>query len=158
MFAVAFHKTHGKNNTRKFDTEVFVPVASLNGVVRSPSLFIRSLIFINGKIWFVVYINEKWIYAPKNLACTIIEFAILRNILHVTLTCTLISWCYGDANLKWTPQVWNSPLKYAEVNCVPASDENTSKYQQPIFSIVPDIYWNISNSFITYSVVILCIP
>ena len=37
-------------NTRKYDTEGFVPVASLYGVVGSPSLFIRSLICRTGKI------------------------------------------------------------------------------------------------------------
>ena len=41
---------YGKPTTRKCDTEGFVPVASLNGVVGSPSLFIRSLIGRNGKI------------------------------------------------------------------------------------------------------------
>ena len=44
MCAVAFHTTHGQNNTLKCDTEGFVPVASLYGVVGSTSLFIRSLI------------------------------------------------------------------------------------------------------------------
>ena len=47
---VAFRTTHGQNNTRKCDTEGFVPVASLSGVVGSPSSFIRSLIGITVKI------------------------------------------------------------------------------------------------------------
>ena len=34
---------------RAYDTGGFVPVASLNDVVGLPSLFIRSLIGINGK-------------------------------------------------------------------------------------------------------------
>ena len=55
--AVAFRTTHEQNKTRKCDTEVFVPVASLCGVVGSPSSFIRSLIGRTGKIWSVVYIN-----------------------------------------------------------------------------------------------------
>ena len=38
--AVGFRTTHGKNKTRKFDIEGFVPVASLNGVVGLPSSFI----------------------------------------------------------------------------------------------------------------------
>ena len=42
--AVAFRTTHGQNNTRKCDTEGFVPVSSLCGIVGSPSSFIRSLI------------------------------------------------------------------------------------------------------------------
>ena len=42
--AVAFRTTHGQNKTRKCDTEGFVPVASLYGVVGSPSSFIRSFI------------------------------------------------------------------------------------------------------------------
>ena len=44
MCAVAFRTTHGQNNTCKCDTEGFVRVASLNGMVRLPPLFIRSLI------------------------------------------------------------------------------------------------------------------
>ena len=38
--AVAFRTTHGHNNTRKYDTEGFVPIESLNGVVGSPSSLI----------------------------------------------------------------------------------------------------------------------
>ena len=38
--AVAFRTTHGQHNTRKCDTEGFLPVASLYGVLGSPSLFI----------------------------------------------------------------------------------------------------------------------
>ena len=34
--AVAFRTTYGQNNTRKCDTEGFIPVESLNGVVGSP--------------------------------------------------------------------------------------------------------------------------
>ena len=34
---IAFLTTHGQNNMRKCDTEGFVPVASLNGVVGSSS-------------------------------------------------------------------------------------------------------------------------
>ena len=49
--AVAFRTTHGQNKTRKCDTEGFVPVASLYGVVGSPSSFIRSLIGRTRKIW-----------------------------------------------------------------------------------------------------------
>ena len=48
--AVAFCTTHGKNDTHKCDTEGFVSVAVLNGVVSSPSLFIRYLIGRTGKI------------------------------------------------------------------------------------------------------------
>ena len=43
MCAVAFRTTHGQNKTRKCDTEVFVPVASLCGVVGSQSQFLISL-------------------------------------------------------------------------------------------------------------------
>ena len=87
---VAFCTTHGQNNTRKCYTEGFIPVASLNGVVGSPSLFIRYLIGRTRKIWSVVYINEKWIYVSKTLACTIRECAIVHNVLHVTWTCPFI--------------------------------------------------------------------
>ena len=116
--AVAFRTTHGKNNRHKCDTEGFVPDASLYGVVGSPSSFIRYLIVRTGKIWYVVYYNAKWIYASETLACTIRECAIVRNVLHVTSTCTFISLCSGAANSKWTPQVWNSCLNPIEVNYV----------------------------------------
>ena len=58
--AVALRTTHGQNNTRKCDTEGFVPVASLNGVVGSPSLFIRSLIgrTIKCDIFYTIMQNE----------------------------------------------------------------------------------------------------
>ena len=46
--AVDFRTTHGQNKTRKCDTEGFVPVANLYGVVGSPSSFIRSFIGIPG--------------------------------------------------------------------------------------------------------------
>ena len=47
--AIAFRTTHGQDKTRKYDTEGFVPVASLYGVVGSLSSFIRSLIGRTGK-------------------------------------------------------------------------------------------------------------
>ena len=124
--ALAFRTTHGKNNTRKCDTEGFVPDASLNGVVGSLSLFIRSLIGITVKIWYVVYINEKVIYASKTFACTISEFENVRNVLHVTSTFTFISWCYGAANVKWTPCVWHAYWNSVELNCVYADTQFTS--------------------------------
>ena len=43
-YAVAFCTTHVENNKRKYDTDSFVPFASLNDVVGFPSFFIRSLI------------------------------------------------------------------------------------------------------------------
>ena len=49
MCAVPFFTTHGQNNMRKCDTEDFVPVASLNGVVGLLSSFIRYLIDRTGK-------------------------------------------------------------------------------------------------------------
>ena len=59
MCTVALRTTHGQNNTRKCDTEGFVPVASLWGVVGLPSLFITSLIGRTGKILSVVYISVE---------------------------------------------------------------------------------------------------
>ena len=108
----------------------FCTCANLNGVVGLPSLFIISLIGRNGKIWSVVYINAKWIYASKTLACTIRECTIVRNVLRVTSTCLFISWCSGASNVKWTPQVWHSYLNSVEVNCNPtrrSSDLATSR-------------------------------
>ena len=136
----------------------FLPVASLNGVVGSPSLFIRSLIGSTRKIWSVVYINAKWIYSSETLACTISYCEIVRNFLHFTSACLLILWCSGSANIKWTPWVWISYFNSVEVNIVPAFDEIISKSHQPNWSIFPNLDWSISNLSITYSVVILYIP
>ena len=44
MCAVSFHTTHGQNKTRKYDTEGFVPVASLSGMVGFPSSFINYFV------------------------------------------------------------------------------------------------------------------
>ena len=156
--AIVFHITHGKNNTRKCDTEGFVPVASLHGVVGLPNCFVRYLIGRTGKRWSIAYINEKWIYASTFLACTIKECAILRKVLHVTLTCPFIYWCSRTANIKWNPQVWHSPLNSAEINCFPASTEIISEFHHPNSSMIPDMDWNISSLYITSSVVIFSIP
>ena len=48
--AVDFHTTNGQNKIRLYDIEGLVPVTSLNGVVRLPSLFIKYLIGSTGKI------------------------------------------------------------------------------------------------------------
>ena len=48
--AVYFCTTHGQNKIRKCDIEGYVPVASLYGVVRSPSSFISYLIGSTGQI------------------------------------------------------------------------------------------------------------
>ena len=80
-FAVAFRTTHGQSNTRKCDTGGFVHVASLCGIVGSPSSFIRSLIGRTGKIWSIVYINAKLTYASGTLACTIT----LRTVAHALM-------------------------------------------------------------------------
>ena len=49
-YSVAFCTTNGIDNTRKCDTEGFLPVASLYGVVGSPSLIIRYMTVRTGKI------------------------------------------------------------------------------------------------------------
>ena len=66
---VAFHKTHGKNKTRKCDIESFLPVTSLNGMVGSPSLFIKSLIGSTGKydILYKSTENEYKILKPVHV-------------------------------------------------------------------------------------------
>ena len=93
--------------------------------------FIISLIRRTGKIWYVVYINAKLIYPSENLAFTIRECAIVRNVLHVTSICSFVSWCSGAANVKWTPQVWRYYLNSVEVNCFPASDKMPFKSHHP---------------------------
>ena len=50
MCAVAFRTKNGQNNMRTIYTEGFLPVASLNDVVESPSSFIRYLIGRTGNI------------------------------------------------------------------------------------------------------------
>ena len=156
--AVAFRTTHGKNNALKCDTEDFVPVAGLNYVVGSPSLFIRYLIGRNRNIQYDVYINAKWIYASETLACTIRDCAIIRNVIHVTLTCPFIYLCSRDANFKWTPRVWNYSLNSVRVNFVHASAEILSKCYHPYTSIFTGLDWNLSSLSITSSVVIFFIP
>ena len=156
--AVALHTKHGQNNTRECDTEGFVPVASLCGVVGLPFSSIRSLIGRTGNIWYVVYINEKWTYTSGTLACNIRACATVRNVLQVTSTCPFISWCSGAANVKLTPQVWHYSLKSIEVNCIPASNEIIYKSQHPNSFILPNLDWNISSLSITSSVVIFSIP
>ena len=156
--AVTFHTTHGQNNMHNCDTEGFVPVASLCGVVASPSSFIRSLIGITGNMWSFIYINAKWIHNSENLACTIRECITVRNVLHVTSTCPFIYWYSGAVNVKWTPRVWYSYLNSVEVNCVPAPDEIISKSHHPNSSIFSDLDWNISSLSITSSVFIFSIP
>ena len=119
--------------------------------------FIRYLIGSTGKILYVVYINEKWIYASKTLSCTISECAIVRSILHETSVFLFIFWCSGAAKAKWTPRVWHLSLNSVEVNCVPASSEIIFRPHQPNFFYFPSLDWNISNFSITSSVVVLTI-
>ena len=47
---VAFHTKHGQNKLHKCNTEGFVPVASLNGMVGLTSSFMSSLIGSIGNI------------------------------------------------------------------------------------------------------------
>ena len=49
MRALYLLTTHGQNNTRRCDTEGFIPVKGLNCVVKSPSFFISYLIGSTGK-------------------------------------------------------------------------------------------------------------
>ena len=153
-FAIAFRTTHVQNIMCKWDTEGFIPVASFCGVVRSPSLFIRSLIGRTGKMWYVVYINVKWTYTYGTLACTIRECSTVRNVLQVTSTCPFVSCCYGAANVNRNPQVWHSSLNSVKLNCVPASAEIIYKSRHSNLSIFPNLDWNISNLSITSFVVI----
>ena len=69
---VAFCTTHGNNKSSSFDTESFVPVGSLCGIVDSLSWFTNHLIGWTGNILSVVYINKKIIYLSEARAYTII--------------------------------------------------------------------------------------
>ena len=89
--AVAFYTTQGQNKTRRFDTEGFVSVASLCGIVGSLYWFTKCLIGRTGNIWSVVYTNERCIYPSETRACTILECEIVRNVCHVNSTWPLVS-------------------------------------------------------------------
>ena len=67
---ISFPYNTRKKNTCKCDTEGFVLVASLYGLFWSPYSFIRSLIGRTRKIWSVIYIHAKLVYAYDTLACT----------------------------------------------------------------------------------------
>ena len=112
--AIVFRTTYGKNTTRRFDTEGFVPVDSLYGVVGPPSCFTKFLIGRTGNMWSVVYIIKKCICLPES-------WVIVCNVCHVNSTYPFIYWWYGAANVIHTALTeipsWNS----LEVNCVPAS-------------------------------------
>ena len=58
-FSLALHTTYEQNKTRKCDTEGFVPVTILNGVVILLSSLIIYLIGSISKILYDVYINAK---------------------------------------------------------------------------------------------------
>ena len=58
--ALTFCKTHGHNNTCRFDTEGFVSATSFCGAVASPSVFTNSLINRTGK-----WVLEIWSEAQK---------------------------------------------------------------------------------------------
>ena len=158
MCSVDFHTIHGQNNTRKCDTEDFVPVTILNCVVGFPSLSIRSLIGRTSEIWSFVYIYKNLMYTSKTVACTIRECAIVLNVIHVILNFLFISGCSGAANVKWTSWVWHLSLKSIEVNCFPASAKIISKSYHPNLSIFPNMDWNISSLSIPSSVLISFIP
>ena len=117
--AVTFCTTHGQNKTLRFDTEGFVPVSSLWGVVGSPYWFTKCLIGRTGNIWSVLNINEKCIYLLETHAWTIIEYTIVRKFCHVTSTWPFISWRFGAANASCTPHTERPSWNYLEVNCMP---------------------------------------
>ena len=119
MCEVSFFTTYGKNGTHIFDTKVFVSVASLCGVVGSPSWFTKCLIGKTGNIWWVVYINSKCMYSSKNSVCTIIEFAIVHNVNYVNSSWPFISWWSSATNVSGTIFTEIPYLKYLEVIFVP---------------------------------------
>ena len=56
---VAFCTTHGQNKTHSYDTEGFVSVAILCGIVGSQSWFTKCWIGRTGDILSVMYIHEN---------------------------------------------------------------------------------------------------
>ena len=140
---VAFRTTHIKNKICWFDTEGFVPVSSLCGVVGSPYWFTKCLIGRTEDIWPVVYMNRRFIYTSKTCACTIIECEIVNNVCHITSTWPFISWWYGPANDSHTTHTERPSWNSLEVNCVPASVWTISISHQPNpsdFLICPETY------------------
>ena len=127
-----------KNNKCKCDTEGFVPVASLNRMVGSPSLFIRYFIGITRKYDLSYTLTQNEYNIPKSRVYHkwVRNF---RNVLRVTSTCPFIYFCSRADNVKLTPQVWHALLNSVKVNCVPASAEIHSKSHQPNLSIFPNI-------------------
>ena len=65
MCVVAFRTTHGQDDTRKCDTEGFVPAESLNGVVGLHYLFIISLIGKSGKYYLSYTLLQNEYMLPK---------------------------------------------------------------------------------------------
>ena len=141
-----------------FDTEGFIPVASLCGVVDSQSWFIKCLIGKTGKILSVVYINEQCMYLSETHACTIIDCSIFLNVFHVTSTWPLILWWSDDDNISCTTFTERPSWNYLEVNCVPASVCISSKTHQPSYSTFPNLDWNMSRFSMTSLVVMFSIP
>ena len=108
---VAFLTTHGQNKKCGFDTEGFVPVYGLCGVVGSSSWFNKYLIGRTGNIWSVMYINSRSMYSSETRAGTIIECTIVLNVHHITSTWQFIYWWYDATNTSCTPCIeipsWN---------------------------------------------------
>ena len=145
-----------KNKTYWFDTEGFMPVVSLCGVVGSPPWFNTFLLAEQ-----VVY-DQSWtlmqnIYSSETCACTIIECVIVYNIRHVTSTWPLITWCSGAANNSRNPPTERSYWNSLEINCMPESVWIVSISHQQNSSTFPNIYWNVSSLSMTSSVVIFSI-
>ena len=156
--AVDFITTHGKNKTRRFDTEGFVLVSILCVIIGSASRFIKCLIGIIGNIWWVMYINAENIHPYKTHACTIIECAIVCNVCNITSTWPLIYWWSSAANISCTPRTERPSWRSLDVNCMSESGWIQSKYHQPNSSTFPHLAWNISSLYITSSVVMFYIP
>ena len=156
--AVAFHTTYGKNKAHEFDNEGFIPVDSLCGVVGLPSWFTKCLIVITVNIWSVVYINAICIYLSETCACTIIKYARVRNVCHVTSTQPLISWWSGDVNANLKPHIERPYRNPLEVNWLSESVWLLSISHHPNSHNFPDLAWNISSLSMTSSVVIFSIP
>ena len=157
MCAVSFLTTHWQNTTRRFYTEGFIQYNSLCCVVGSPYWFIKSLICKTGNVLWVMYINKKCKYFPKTRVCTMIEYAILRNVLHVTSTWLLISWWSGAVTVSHTTCTdrpsWNS----LDVSCVPASVWISFESHHSNASSFHDLSRKISSLYITSSVLIFSI-
>ena len=102
--------THGQNRTRGFDTEGYLLVASLFGLVDFTYWFTKFLIGKTENMWWVVYINANFMYSSKTNVYTIIACLIVRNVCRITSTWPLVIWFSVAFNVSCNPRTQRPSL------------------------------------------------